>query len=230
MGWKVFYSASQDLFRDLYERAERWGELITYKATVEGRDYYGAGLVTSPPPGTYAFLMGPKISHPLGYKTKIAIKFMFWAGAGTPAGASSSIYISFYTDDQTAKSSEGYDLFGASITIQTPPGENYVSFYKMVVEQENNRIAWYVDGTKLGEATLQGPLQSFRLAVKVVSPGSPAHGIIIYEVVGEYFDWLEDVFNMMFNMMFMMMFIMVAVMFIRMIVSAVRPKKKEEVG
>jgi len=232
MGWKQFYKISQENFKSMWERSEKWGDLIPVKATVDSTVYYGAGLITAPPPGRYDHGFSPKIQHPAGFNTRITVKLFFYSDANEPANSASNLHIVFYTDGDTAKDEQGYDAHGFSVLLRESPPSNIIVFYEFRVEQSGNKIVWYVDGEKIGEATLTGALQSFKLLITnfqytAYSSGlqSGSHGIVIYEVVGEYYDQLEDIFNMMTQIMFIMMFIVIGIMFVRMIFKPIRGRE-----
>ncbi len=237
MGWKQFYKISQSEFKKMYQGSQPWGTLAPWRVTIQGVEYYGAGIIASP--GAYQEIYGlsPKISHPAGYNTRITVKFIFYADANEPLESASSIYIVFYVNSDTAKDESGYDAHGVDVWLINIPSTNIAELHEFKVEQSGNKITWYGDGQKLGEATLSGTLQSFALYVvtyrylamgrSIAEPAQQdAHGIVIYEVIGEYYDKMEDIFNMITQVMMVMMFIMVGIMMARMIYRLIKPKSK----
>ena len=223
MGWKTFYSVSEDYFRDLYDKAEKWGDLNPYKLTVQGEEHYGAGNVSNAPT---SWILSPKIQHYIG-KTKITVKYYLWVESGVTGKA--SIGIVFYKNDQTSVDESGYDVHGGTHTVTSAPSANTAEPHELVIEQENNKIVYYIDGNKLGEANLQAPLTSFKIALKVDEANNGNIGIVVTSVTAEYYDYIEDMLASMMNVMNIMMWVMMAVMIIALLVKAFKPKKKEEV-
>jgi hypothetical protein len=229
VGWKVFYKVSQEDFKRMYEQAQGWGDLTPYRVVVDGAEYYGAGLVSSLDVGQEAWGYSPKISHPVGVNTRITVKLIAYADALEPIGSYSHLYIVFYVNAETAKDPEGYEAFGFRIALDNPYDYAIAGLLEFRVEQSNNKITLYVNNAKVGEAQLTGPLASFRLLVHnaryQVASGSAsldAHGIIIYEVVAEYYDMWEDLFNMITQIMFITMFITLGVTLFTSVFKAVR--------
>jgi hypothetical protein len=240
VGWKQFFKMTTSDFKSYYDRAQSWGDLVPYKITVDTTEYYGAGIIASPGEGQYIGGLSPKIAHLPGATTRITVKFIFYADANTPTSCTASLLIVFYTNGDTAKDEEGYDAHGVEVRLTSVPGTNVADFHEFRVEQSGNKITWYGDGQKLGEATLSGNLQSFAFYVRstryrVVSESESksestatqtvepdAHGIVIYEITGEYYDQLEDMFNMITQIMFIMMFIMVGITLITTLFRAFR--------
>jgi beta-glucanase (GH16 family) len=225
VGWKQFFKMTTGDFKSYYDRAQSWGDLLPYRITIDTKEYYGAGIIASPGEGQVIGGFSPKIAHLPGATTRITVKFIFYADANTPTSCTASILIVFYTNGDTAKDEQGYDAHGVEVSLTNVPGTNVADFHEFRVEQSGNKITWYGDGQKIGEATLSGNLQSFAFYVRstryyVVSESEStvtqavepdAHGIVIYEVTGEYYDQLEDMFNMITQVMFIMMFAMVGI-------------------
>lgn len=217
MGWKKFYEITESNFRDMYNAGQSWGDMYLLKIIAGDKTYYCAGAYTS----DTTFKFSPKIVHPVGVKTRITVKFLFLAKENAPVGSSSSIGIVFYKDGDTSKDPSGNDYHGIAISVVQPPPSIHIEEKTLVIEQENDKIKWSCDQAG-GEAQLETPLQSFKLAIKIDSNT----GIGILNVTAEYYDQIEDIFNMMFNLMIIMMFVMIGVMFLRMILGAFRGKKE----
>jgi len=214
---------TEDYFKELFNKSEKWGDLNPYKLTVEGEEHFGSGYASSEPSN---WLLSPKIQHYTG-KTKITVKYYLWVEAGVTGKA--SIAIVFYKNEDTSKDESGYDVHGGTHIVSDPPNTNVAEPHEFVVEQENNKIIYYIDGVKLGEAVLQPPLTSFKLTIKIEETNYVGNiGIIITEVKAEYYDYMEDMINMILNVMNIMMWIMMAIMIIIIIIKAFRGKKKGE--
>jgi hypothetical protein len=236
VGWKQFYRIASSDFKSYYDRAQRWGGLEPYKVVIGPAEYYGAGLIRSPAEGQSILASSPKIQHVPGARTRITVKLIFYADAGTPLGCVASIYIMFYTNGDTAKDPQGNNAFGARLGLATVPGHNVAGLHEFTVEQSNNKIVLYLDGQRLGETTLSGVLQSFVLLVEVAryrvaseaeaSVAQDAHGIVIYEVTGEYYDVWEDMFRTMAQMIHVAMFIAIGVMLLIMVFRAFIPRRE----
>lgn len=216
MGWKTFFTLTEEDARRMYYDQKYWGELYPIMISLApGVVRYGVGRLYDAVP---VFKLSPKISHPLGAKSEIHVKLMFLVGADAPAGAGSTIGIVFYKDGETCKDPAGYDFHGASFTLKSPSTGWFVEYHTFKVVQENNVIKWYVDDTELGSARLEGPLASFALAVRA----DQYTGIAIYEVIAKYYDMWEDIMGQLLNAMMIAMFIMMGVMIVTMIVRAFR--------
>jgi len=219
LGWKTFYSVSEDYFKDLYNRAEKWGDLNPYRLTVQGVEHYGAGNVSNAPTGWF---LSPKIQHSIG-KTKITIKYYLWVEGGATGKA--SIGVVFYKNDETSKDEQGYDLHGGTHTVSQAPTESTAEPHELVIEQENNKIVYSIDGEKLGEAVLEAPLSSFKVAVKVDEANNGNVGIIVTSVTAQYYDYIEDMVSTMVSIMNIMMWVMMGVTFVVLIIKAFKPRK-----
>jgi hypothetical protein len=196
---------------------------------IDGAEYYGAGLVSSLDVGQESSGFSPKISHPVGVDTRITIKLIAYADALEPIGSYSHLYIVFYVNSETAKDPEGYDAFGFRIALDNPNDYAIAALLEFRVEQTSNKITLYVNDTKIVEAQLTGPLASFKLLIRNAryqltseSASSDAHGIVIYEVVAEYYDRWEDLFNTMTQVMLITMFITLGVTLFTSVLRAVR--------
>jgi len=126
----------------------------------------------------------------------------------------------FYKNDVTSKDEAGHDVHGGTHTITSAPSVTTSEYHEFVIEQENNRIVWYIDGTKLGEAQLESPLSSFKIAVAVDEVSGGNIGIVVTGVAAQYYDYIEDLINNMVNIMNIMMWVMMAVMIISLMVKA----------
>jgi len=224
MGWKTFYSVDESYFRDLYNKGQKWGEMLPYQVTRGGEVRYGAGIVSSQPTPYY---QSPKQSHVVGYKTRFTITYFVWVGASTTCEV--GLGIVFYQNGDTAKDEQGYDLHGASHTVSQPPSTNVAEPHTMVIEQDANKITISVDGQKIDECVLRGTLASFTIAVRVFSvSANGSAGIIITSVKAEYYDAFEDMINSMMQIMNIMMFVMIAIMFVVILIRAFRGRKEEK--
>jgi len=224
MGWKTFYSVDESHFKGLYDRAEKWGDLIAYKLTIGTEEHYGAGITDVSPT---AWMFSPKIQHTIG-KTRITVKYYLWVSANVTGEV--ALGIVFYDNGNTVKDEQGYDLHGVSHTVETAPTENVAEPHELVIEQENNRIVYSVDGNKIGEAQLQGTLASFKLAVQIKSVSNGEIGIIITGVTAEYYDYIEDMINQMMTVMNIMMYVMIGVMVLGVVIRAFKPRKETKGG
>jgi len=220
MGWKTVYSVGEDYFKQLYEAGQKWGDFLSYKLTVEGVVHYGAGYASSSPTG---WVFSPKIQHQIG-KTRIKVKYYVWIGANATGKA--DIGIVFYKNDTSSKDEQGYDVHGVEHTVSTAPTESTAEGpHELLIEQENNKITYYVDGTKLGEAVLEPPLTSFKLVIAIPEVSGGELGIIVTEVTEEYYDYMEDMINMFINIMNIMTWVMVFIVLITSVIKAFRRKK-----
>ena len=229
MGWKQFYKITSSDFKSYYDRAQKWGDLEPYKVVVGTAEYYGVGLIKSPAESQSIWALSPKIQHVAGAQTRITAKLIFYADANTPLGCAGNVYIVFYTDGDTAKDPQGADAHGISLSLATVPSYNVATFHEFRVEQSGNKITLYLDGNRVGETTLSGVLQSFAFLVEVAryrvaseaepSTAQDAHGVVIYEITGEYYDVWEDMFRTMAQMIHVAMFIAIGVMLFIMVLK-----------
>lgn len=220
MGWKTFFYKT---FKEEYDQAKTWGDLIPYKLIVGTTEYYVVGYVGAPA----GFKLSPKIQHPQGVKTRITVKYFFWVQQN--ATGSADIYIVFYKNGETSKDPSGADAHGARHTLSTPPTGNFAEQHSIVFEYDGyNTLTWSVDGKNLGNTTLEVPLTSFKLAITTSQASGGDVGILIYEVSGEYYDVWEDLINQMHSMMRWMIPIMFILMFVPLIISIFRGGKEEK--
>lgn len=243
MGWKQYFRMTSADFKSYFDKGEKWGDLYPYEVTVGATKYYGVGLVDLPAEGQATGGFSPKIAHVPGASTRINVKFMLYADANTPIGCAARMYIVFYTNGDTAKDDQGKDALGFEIMITKSPAVGTAEFHEFRVEQNGNRVAWYVDGQKLDEVVLNGTLQSFVFFIMLIRyrqaseatstaeqsaqvpvPGD-AYGIVIYEITAEYYDWLEDVFSAITQVMVVMMFAMVGVTLITTLIRVFRVRE-----
>jgi hypothetical protein len=225
MGWKTFYRVDESTFRDLFNKGQRWGEMYPIRVTIAGEDHYGAGDydVQATP-----YVQSPKIKITYGAmtnKARVTVK------AYAIAGSSSEGYVELgfigYKNDATAKDEQGYDFHGVSAHIVNTGTAFAVDYLTFVVEINGNTIHIVADSKDLGTYTLDAVPVSFTLCVRIASVVSGSVGIAIYEVVGEYYDWMEDVMAQIMQMFNIMMWVMIAVMIISLIVSFFRRRGGE---
>jgi hypothetical protein len=239
MGWKTYFTIGQKEFRNNWIMYLKWGSLDPFKITVSGVEYYGAGIIASPLELESVHGESPKIEHPVGAKTRITVKFIHHADAGEPSLSASQLFICFYTNGDTAKDDQGKDLHGFHLVLYNPPSDNIDELRTFVVEQENNTITTYLDGQKLGTYKLNGELRYFTLFVvstryRAESAGEAsaeqsaqdAHGIVIYEIKAEVYDFLEDMFGMINQMIYLAIPLMVIPMVLNFIAPVSKSKKR----
>ena len=221
MGWKQYFRKT---FEEEWNNAQNWGDLAPYKVTVGTEEYYAVGYAGVPA----GWKLSPKVQHPQGVKTRITVRYIFWVNAN--ATGSASIAIIFYKNEETSKDPNGYDIHGATHTLSTPPTSNFAEKHELVMEYDGaNKITWKADGIKLGETTLELPLADFKVGVATEEASGGDVGILIYEVVAEYYDIWEDWINQIYGLMQWMIPLMIILMIVPMLVSIVRsPRKKEE--
>jgi hypothetical protein len=225
MGWKVFYKVDESTFKDLYNKQQLWGQMAPMKITVAGVEHYGAGVYGGQ---ATAFLQSPKTKITYGAmtsKARVSVK------AYLIADANSDGYVNLgfvaYKNDATAKDEQGYDFHGASVHLSNTTASLAVSEISIVIEINGNSIHIVADGSDLGTYTLDAVPVSFTLGVRIESVSRGSVGIAVYEVVGEYYDWMEDVMAQLMNMFNIMMWVMIAVMIISLIVSFFRRRGGE---
>lgn len=221
MGWKTFFHKT---FEQEFSENKNWGDFAPLVLWVGDKTYYCVGFHNAASDWKYS----PKIGHPQGVKTRIRIKYFVWISADSYG--KTSIGIVYYKDGETAKDPQGYDIHGVAYEYDTPASENISEEKELVFEYDGaNKITIYHNGEKFGEVTLEIPLTSFAIAIKVDEAyGNQDVGILIYEVSGEYYDQWEDIVNMIYGVMQWMMPLMIVLMIIPLIVSALRPSKKKE--
>jgi hypothetical protein len=219
MGWKTFYKVDQSYFNTLYANAQLWGDLITYKLTWQGIDYYGAGYFSNT---SVLYKFSPKINITWGSvffqapKIRITTKVAYIADANSSGSVDYGIV--FYKDGDTAKDTAGNDFHGIKNNLSNTSTTLAADFKVVVYEVEGNTLKVYADGTQYGSYQLETPLTSFRLAISL-QPTAGWVGMIIYEVEAQYYDYMEDLMVNMMNMMNTMMWAFIALMVINMIIS-----------
>ena len=220
MGWKQFFKKT---FEDECVNGTFWGDLAPHTLNIDSESYYTVGWVGSP----IGWLFSPKVQHPQGVKTRIRIVYFFYADANTVGSA--SLGIVFYKDGDTAKDPDGHDLHGVSHSLDIGVANNFAERHEFVMEYDGtNKIAWYVDGNKIDETTIELPLVSFKVAVAVNEAINGEIGILVHEVVGEYYDQWEDWINSIVGMMQWILPLMLVMMFVPMLVSVFRTEGKKE--
>ena len=222
MGWKTFFQMTQEQFKEKYEKAEKWGQLLPVliqltNATTE--NIYGAGFITDT---VQSYTYSETIQHFLGAKTKLTAKYIIGFKAG--ATGKLAIYIGFYKNGEFSKDPEGHSLFGVMHVLDQALTYDVAEKHEFTVETQDSKITLYVDGEKIGEYQLESPLKSYVYALYIPELSGGTAFIAIYEVKGEYYDVFEDMINSMMNIMWIMMIVMIIVMGISMVVRAFRGK------
>jgi len=240
MGWRQFYKITSDDFKQMFG-SQRWGDLDVWGIVFGGQTVYGAGYLTSLSTGQVKGGFSPKIQVPAGAQLRITIKFYIYGDAGVSIEYSGGPFISFFSDGSQLSDSKGNTGFGASLRFSTSPTSNTAVQHELRLEYSGGKIVWYLDSNKLDETTISGTPQSFAIWVQITrytivsESGEPAEaqpqfGVCVYEVTGEYYDALEDMFNMMTQVMLIMMFVMMGIMFFRLFFGAFRSGKAKEGG
>jgi hypothetical protein len=228
VGWKVFYKVDESTFRDLYNKQQLWGDLVPMKITIAGVEHYGAGKYAGWPT---PYLQSPKTKITYGAmtnKARVTVKAYLIADANSDGYV--DVGFIAYKNDDTAKDEQGYNFHGASVHLSNATASLAVSELSMVCEINGSSIHLVADGTDLGTYTLDAVPTSFTLAVAVRSASKGNVGVAIYEVVGEYYDWMEDVMAQLMQMFNIMMWVMIAVMIVSLIVSFFRRRGGERGG
>jgi hypothetical protein len=225
VGWKVFYKVDESTFRDLYNKQQLWGQLVPMKITIAGVEHYGAGRYAGwPTPYTES----PKTKITYGAmtnKARVTVKAYLIAD-GNSDGYVDLGFVAYKNDDM-ARDEQGYNFHGASAHLSNTTASLAVSELTMVIEINGNSIHLVADGTDLGTYTLDAVPTSFTLAVAVRSVTRGNVGVAIYEAVGEYYDWMEDVMAQLMQMFNMMMWVMIGVIVISIIIRAFRRRGGE---
>jgi len=220
MGWKQYFRKT---FEEEWSNGQFWGDLEPIMLTAGPDVYYTVGYVGAPA----GWKLSPRIQHPQGVRTRISIRYFFWVQQGAVGKA--SIGIVFYKNGETSKDPSGHELHGVSHSLSTAPSANFAEKHEFVMEYDGgNKITWYVDDTKIDEATLELPLANFKVAVETEEANNGEVGILIYEVVAEYYDQWEDWINQIYGIMQWMIPAMFVIMLVVMVVSAFRSGKKKE--
>jgi hypothetical protein len=225
VGWKVFYRVDESTFRDLYNRGQRWGEMYLFRITIGGEAHYGAGdFDTKATP----YVQSPKIKITYGAmsnKARVTVKAYLLAGASSEG----VVVLGFigYKNGDTAKDEQGNNFHGASVHLVNTGTAFAVDYLTFVAEINGNTIHIVADGKDLGTYTLDAVPVSFTLAVRIESVARGCVGIAIYEVVGEYYDWMEDVMAQLMSMFNIMMWVMIGVVVISLIIRAFRRRGGE---
>lgn len=213
MGWREF-------FRKTFEREVRenrsWGEMQPVKLVFDGEEHYTVGCMSSAP----ATRFSPRIQHPQGVRTRIVVRYFFFAQQG--ATGRGAIAVVFYKDGDTAKDPDGHDLHGAAHTLSAAPETNFAEPHEFVVECDGGRIRYGVDGRTLSEVALEQPLASFAIVAMVEEASGGDVGILIREVVAEYYDFWEDVMGMLVGAVQWMVPVMLVIMVVVLVVSVLR--------
>jgi len=217
VGWKEFYHKT---FEEEYNNAKNWGDLEPIRLTLPSNEvYYTVGYAGAPA----GWKFSPKIQHPQGVKTRIRVKYFFWVEANATGKASMGVV--FFKDGDAARDPDGCDFHGVSHSINTAPSVSTAEKHEFVMEYDgSNKITYFDDGRKLDEATLELPLVSFKIAVTTNEANNGDVGILIYEVVAEYYDVWEDWVNQIYSVMQWMIPIMMVIMVVIMIVSVLKKK------
>ena len=237
MGWHTYYSLGQGEFQQMSNNNTKWGDLSPYTINYNGQTYYGQGIIGSPAQNQQISGFSPAIQLPSGLPTRITVKYFFYEDANEGLGSYSSIYATMYKDGDTDPDSSGSDSFGATNKPNYVPSVNTAEPHQIVYNINGQNINWVIDDqTTTNSTTLSVAPQHFKIWIVIqnlivagLENQSDAHGIVVYELTCEYYDYLEDMFSQMFNMMFVMMFVMMGVMVIKQFVVLFRSRKKEEV-
>ena len=238
LGWRQFYKITSDNFGQMFG-SQKWGDLDVWGITFGNQTVYGAGYLTSLSTGQSIGGFSPKIQVPAGAQLRITIKFYIYGDANVSIEYSGGPFVSFFDDGNLLKDAKGYTGFGAALRFNTSPTSNTAVQHELRLEYSGGKIVWYLDSNKLNETTISGTPQSFAIWVQisrytiVSGSGEPAEaqpqfGVCVYEVTGEYYDALEDMFNMMTQVMLIMMFVMMGIMFFRLFFGAFRFGKTKE--
>lgn len=224
MGWKVALHLDQAWFKEKYDKGEAWGDLSPFKVTLTDtatQEIYGQGYMSGSPTGV---LLSAKLQHYPGMKTRVTLKYMVGFKAGATGEVSCGLV--FYKDTESCKDGEGYDYHGVAHGLTEAQANDIAESYELVVEQENNVIKLYVEGTKLAEFQLEPPLNTFKVG-GIISQVSGAEAFfVIYEVKLEYYDWMEDMALQMLNFMVTMIGFLLIMMVFGVMVKGMRKAKE----
>jgi len=225
MGWKRFYSVDESFFKSLYDRGASWGEMITIKMTISGVDHYGAGVLSS---SSTPYLQSPKTKITYGMmvnKARIKIKLYTFADPYTEG----YVELGFigYKDNETCKDPEGYDFHGVSIHLNNTSGSISFDYFEMNIEIDGSSIKLKIDDRDLGSYSLDSVPMSFTLGCRVAGVVSGNRvGVAVVEVVGDFYDMMEDIMNQMMSLMNIMMWVMIGIAVISVVVSLFRRRKE----
>jgi hypothetical protein len=222
MGWKQFFKITSSDFAALYNAGQSWGQLFTYRWIVDSQTVYGAGYYSN------SEMLGesPKIRityQAFGSKlARITVKFLIVADPSSSGSVAIALFMK--KDDEWAASA----MPAISISFSNPT-QNYTASLSQLtwVINEKTLTIYDANGNKLTDFTLEDYAQSFTVFVHV-TPSSGWIGLVVYEVVGEYYDQLEDLMNQIMSMMNVMMWVLLAVTIISAIIAVFRKRKGGE--
>ena len=185
MSWAVFYKIDNSTFKDLYIKGQKWGDLAIIKLTVDSTEIYGAGVHGAE--ATYLQL-SPKVEINYGAlfkKARITINALALADANSDG----IVVLSFWTwkNDELTVAPGQYGIFVSTIPLSNQNPYTLTRKVTMVVEIDGNTVHVTSNGSDLGTYTLDAIPTSFSVGVIIQKVTAGSVGIVITEVIGEYY-------------------------------------------
>lgn len=230
MGWKKYYEMTSEKFQELYALGEKWGNLDVKKVEIygDGEVYYGAGFYINT---DVSLTEGPKIPNyqPAFFfgrsKTRVKAKVIIILDPG--ASAEVCAFIAYYKNGEYSGTEGGGTHFGVCYLAENTSTSTVADVHEIEFVQESDKVAVYSDGSKVGEVTFNTPLTSFALALSQSNVAGGYVGILITDVVAEYYDFFEDFLVSMSGMMSQMMGFMLMMMVVGLLIRAFTRREKE---
>jgi len=185
MSWTVFYKIDSSTFRDLYESGQTWGDIAIRKLTVDSIEIYGAGVYGAE--ATYVQL-SPKIEINYGAlfkKARITINAIALADVNSDGVVNLSLWA--WKNSELTVAPGQYGIFGSTIPLSNQNPYKLTKRVTMVIEIDGNTVHVTFDGSDLGTYTLDAIPVSFSVGVIIQKVTAGSVGIVVTEVIGEYY-------------------------------------------
>jgi len=185
MSWAVFYKIDSSTFKDLYTKGQTWGDLAIMKLTVGGTEIYGAGVYGAE---ATPVRLSPKVGISYGAplkKARITINALALADANSDGVVALSLWA--WKNDELTVAPGQYGIFVSTVPLSNQNPYTLTRKVTMVVEIDGNTVHVTLDGSDLGTYTLDAVPTSFSVGVIIQSVTAGSVGIVITEVIGEYY-------------------------------------------
>jgi len=185
MSWTTFYKVDSSTFKDLYTKGQTWGDMAIRKLTVDSSEIYGAGVYGAE--ATY-LQMSPKIEINYGAPLKKA-RITINAVALADANSNGVVVLSLWTwkNDELTIAPGQYGIFVSTISLSNQNPYTLTKKVTMVIEIDENTVHVTSNGSDLGTYTLDAIPVSFSVGVIIQDVTAGSVGIVVTEVIGEYY-------------------------------------------
>ncbi|MEM2388961.1 MAG: hypothetical protein QXW20_08410 [Ignisphaera sp.] len=223
MAWTKYFELDQTKIRDMYQKNQRWGDLITYQWISDSQYLYGIGWYQS------GSMTVPKWGStiPVAYASigdkKCRIDIDALGMFGINSTGTSYVTIAAVKGDKLVSPY----IYAVGVAVNSPPNRTIGIPFKVSIIVEGNRMSVYLDNEKTTDADLSDVADGIRVGVLTQNVSGNVGCMFTY-ISASYYDVIAGMVQQITSILPTIMYLMIGLMFISLIVRMFRRRRVEK--